>query len=78
MFWGSLTDSICTAYENKNIKSSDKISIVKITNDIDQNIKNESEKSSSYTPVANSTLMLGGKEFKKNINIKKKYFFFQN
>ncbi|XP_044002674.1 serine/threonine-protein kinase 11-interacting protein isoform X2 [Aphidius gifuensis] len=50
---GSLTDSVCTAYENKNIKNSDKIVG-------EQNIKNEAEKDSSYTPVANITSMLGG------------------
>lgn len=64
-FTGSLTDSICTAYENKNVKSTgtpSKIPIAKITNDCDQNSGNGSEKDSAYTPVGNLTSMLDGKK----------------
>lgn len=70
LFLGSLTDSVCTAYENKNTKNSDKIVGEQI-------IKNEAEKDSSYyTPVANITSMLGGKKFKLNTGDKKKKLIF--
>lgn len=50
MFLGSLTDSICTAYENK---------IMKQVN-TDEKSLNSNNKEIKFTPVTNLTSMLGG------------------
>lgn len=49
---GSLTDSICTAYENKVTKQA--------TVD-EKSLNNSTDKEMKFTPVTNLTSMLGGK-----------------
>lgn len=50
LFLGSLTDSICTAYENK---------IMKQVN-ADEKSLDSNDKEIKFTPVTNLTSMLGG------------------
>lgn len=50
LFLGSLTDSICTAYENK---------IMKQVN-ADEKSFDSNDKEIKFTPVTNLTSMLGG------------------
>lgn len=62
-FAGSLTDSVCTAYENKTLKLLDKteMSTSRSTSDA-ETIKGETlDSESSFAPVTNLTSMLGGK-----------------
>lgn len=53
---GSLTDSVCTAYENKIQKPSDKTET-----DPETAKSNVSDSESAFAPVTNLTSMLGGK-----------------
>lgn len=53
LFTGSLTDSICTAYENK---------IVKSTNIDTRSHSSDGEKEIAFAPMTNLTSMLGGKQ----------------
>lgn len=59
---GSLTDSICTTYENKQktVKTPTKIPVKNQIDEV-QSGSLGSIKESPYTPVSNLTSMLGGK-----------------
>lgn len=61
-FAGSLTDSVCTAYENKSIKLVDKseMSNSKSISDAETIKSTTSDSESAFAPVSNLTSMLGG------------------
>lgn len=57
-----MTDSVCTTYENKTVKSLDKNEFpsIKITDEINvTKVVSDSER--PYAPITNLTAMLGGK-----------------
>ena len=61
-----MTDSVCTAYENKSVKLCDISEMSQSSVNVEnETLKNANEKEAVFTPVTNLTSMLGGERLKR-------------